>query len=281
MLERERENLATGGRRALLVRLGIAALLITVFVLVPGFVATRSGFLGRYTGLSKAHETWSTSVHAQAACQECHVPPAWTSQTVYAGRMVGEFYLSLVLRSREPKLLKTPTNEACAKCHIDLRTVSPSGDLNIPHRAHVNVLKLKCVQCHKDLVHTTNPAGNHTPAMSGCLKCHDGKTAKNACSACHTNKSLPENHKAANWVIVHPTKQNEVDCAKCHKWTEKWCAQCHATRPRSHTKTWRSQHGKKIEQRRNCEVCHEGPFCVRCHGEVPTLNVNPALTKVQ
>ena len=39
--------------------------------------------------------------------------------------------------SREPTLFDKPTNEACLSCHIDLRTVSPKGDLNIPHRAHV------------------------------------------------------------------------------------------------------------------------------------------------
>lgn len=276
-----RESLSGGGRRRLVLRVGIAALLITIFVLVPGYLATRSQFLGRYSDLQKAHDTWSASVHSQASCQNCHVSPAWTAQTAYAGRMLGEFYLSFVMRSRQPKLLGTPTNDACAKCHIDLRTVSPSGDLNIPHRAHVNVLKLTCVECHNDLVHTTNSAGTHTPSMSGCLKCHDGKTAKNNCSACHTNKALPENHKAADWVVVHPDMQKQIDCAKCHKWTGDWCAQCHATRPRSHGKMWRSEHPKNVKSRRNCEACHDAPFCVKCHGEVPSLNFNPALQKVQ
>ena len=52
---------------------------------------------------------------------------------------------------------------ACSKCHVDLRTVSPSGDLNIPHRAHVAVLKMQCVECHDNLVHTTNAAGQPHP----------------------------------------------------------------------------------------------------------------------
>jgi hypothetical protein len=246
---RVRQALSGGGRRRLLALVGIAALLIVVFVLVPGYVATRPQFMNRYQSMKKAHETFSTSVHSQATCQSCHVSPKWTAQTLYAGRMVGEFYLSFVMPSRQPKLLNKPTNDACAKCHVDLRTVSPSGDLNIPHRAHVSVLKLECVQCHADLVHTTNSAGKHTPSMATCLKCHDGKTAKNNCSSCHTNKALPDNHKAADWVIVHPDKQKEIDCTKCHKWTENWCSQCHKTRPRSHTKTWRSEHGKKVEKR--------------------------------
>lgn len=267
-------------RRRLLLIIGVAILVIALFGIVPGYFATRPQFLARYSNLKNAHGTWSTSVHAQASCQSCHISPKWTAQAVYDVRMLGEFYLSFVMPSRQLDLLSTPTNEACSSCHIDLRTVSPQGDLNIPHRAHVAVLKLKCVECHEFLVHETNPEGTHNPRMVKCLTCHDGKKAKNSCSACHTNKALPENHKAADWVIVHSDKQKEIDCAKCHKWTEKWCAQCHATRPRSHTKTWRSDHGKQVKIRRNCEACHDAAFCVRCHGEVPSLNFNPALKPV-
>jgi hypothetical protein len=254
---------------------------LVVFVFIPGYIATQPQFLSRYSNLKNSHETWSTSVHAQASCQSCHVSPGWTAQTIYGARMVGEFYLSFVIPSRQHKLLGTPTNDACLRCHVDLRTVSPSGDLNIPHRAHVNVLKLQCVQCHEYLVHKTNPSGKHTPAMSECLKCHDGKTAKNGCSTCHTNKALPQNHQAADWIVVHPDKQKEIDCAKCHKWTENWCAQCHSTRPRSHTPTWRTDHGAKVKTHRNCEACHDAAFCVRCHGVVPMDNFNPALKVVQ
>jgi hypothetical protein len=276
-----REKLGGVGRGRLLAIIGIVVVVLVVFVAIPGYVASQPKFMDRYANMKNAHETLATSVHAQAKCQDCHVAPKWIPQAVYSGRMLGEFYLSFVFRSRQPKLLATPTNAACSKCHVDLRTVSPSGDLNIPHRAHVAVLKMQCVECHKNLVHTTNAAGNHTPAMTTCLTCHDGKKAKNNCSACHTEKALPENHKAADWIVVHPDKQKEVDCAKCHKWTEKWCAECHKTRPRSHTKTWRSEHGDRVKARRNCEACHDAAFCVKCHGEVPTKNFNPALKVVQ
>lgn len=270
-----------GGRRRLFVIAGIALIFLVVLVIIPGYIASQPQFLNRYSSLKSAHETWTTSVHAEASCQSCHVSPKWTAQTIYSARMLGEFYLSFVVPSRQPKLLGTPTNDACQACHVDLRTVSPSGDLNIPHRAHVSVLKLQCVQCHEYLVHKTNPAGKHTPAMAECLKCHDGKTAKNGCSTCHTDKALPENHKAADWAIVHADKQKEIDCAKCHKWTANWCAQCHSTRPRSHTPRWRTDHGAKVKTHRNCEVCHDAAFCIRCHGEVPSENFNPALKLVK
>jgi len=270
-----------GGRRRLYLRVGIALMLVGVFIVLPGYVANQPRFLQRYPGLRGPYEAWSTSVHAQIRCQACHVAPGPLAQGVYGARMLGEFYLSLVMPARQPGLLSTPTNAACQSCHIDLRTVSPSGDLNIPHRAHVSVLKLKCVDCHTYLVHATNPEGTHTPRMVTCLKCHDGKKAKSACSTCHTNKRVPESHRAADWLVIHGTQQSKIDCTQCHKWTAEWCSECHSRRPRSHSKLWRTEHPAKVKLHRNCEVCHEGVFCVRCHGEVPTLNLDPALKIVR
>lgn len=269
------------GKRRLFVRLGIVAIVIVLFVIVPGYISSRPQFLQRYEGLQGSYGTWATSVHAQVACQNCHVSPTLTAQTAYRARMLGEFYLSLVLPSRQPRVFAKPTNEACQSCHLDLRTVSPSGDLNIPHRAHVLVLKLKCIECHSYLVHAVNPEGTHTPRMAMCLTCHDGQKAKNECSACHTNKRIPANHRAADWVVVHAQKQGEVDCKKCHKWTANWCSECHARRPKSHTKTWRTDHGAQVKVHRNCEACHGAVFCVKCHGEVPNANFDPALKLAQ
>ena len=280
-LGRAWEALPGKGRSRLFFLLGTVVLAITILVVVPGYIASQPQFFQRYASTNGAYGAWSKSVHAPVPCQGCHVSPTWIDQTVYALRMPGEFYLSFAFPSRQPKILATPTNAACASCHTDLRKVSPSGDLNIPHRAHVTALKLKCVDCHKYLVHERNPKGTNKPTMAGCLTCHDGRTAKNSCSACHTDKALPANHRAADWVIVHPEKQKEIACAKCHGWTANWCAQCHSTRPRSHTKTWRSDHGQRVKTRRDCEVCHEASFCIRCHGEVPMLNFDPTLKLVR
>lgn len=272
---------ADDSRRKWLVRIGIAAAAIALFVLAPGYIATQPGFLRRYPAYERPYQTWTKSVHAQAACQSCHVGPNAVARTAFGARMTGEFYLSLLPVSRNPKLLRTPSNDACASCHIDLRTVSPSGDLNIPHRAHVDVLKIPCIKCHAFLVHEKNPEGTNSPRMETCLVCHDGTKAKNQCTACHNNKGAPESHRKGDWLIVHPTKQGVIDCKKCHNWTEDWCAKCHARRPRSHGADWRAAHPVKVKQHRNCEACHKGDFCVRCHGERPKLNFDPSLKLVQ
>lgn len=274
----ERMNLSPA-RRKWLIRTGIAAGVITVLVIIPGYLAARPSFLARYDNMSAEVETWETSVHAKVSCQRCHVSPDFADQAKYSARMLGEFYISWL--SREPDVMARPTTEACSKCHIDLRTVSPSGDLNIPHRAHVELLELDCVECHIYLVHELSPEGKHVPRMVDCLTCHDGETAKNACATCHTEKATPDSHKAADWKIVHPAMQEQEDCEKCHAWTEDWCVECHTRRPTAHEGKWRSNHRYVVEERRNCEACHKADFCIKCHGEVPQLNFDPALKLVE
>jgi len=258
-------------------RLGIVAVALIVVAVIPGYFALRPSFLTHYPNLRTAHTTWSTSTHKDVVCQQCHVPPTVIAQTSYAARMLGQFYLSLVMPSKLIATFDKPTNAACQDCHVTLVKAAPKGDLLIPHQAHVGVLKLECIQCHAYLVHEKSPEGKHTPPMAACLKCHDGVQAKNACVTCHTAKAAPESHKAADWVIVHPQKQAGADCAKCHGWTKDWCADCHSRRPPSHTADWRTKHAIAVKVRRNCEACHVASDCIRCHGDVPQLNFDPTV----
>jgi len=268
-------------RRKRLLIAGLVVLVVFLLLVLPGILASRPSFFGRYPGLSAKYEPWSTSSHAETGCEECHVSPRFLPRTAYRVRMVGEFYLSLVARGRVPRVFATPTNEACLDCHNDLRSVSPKGDLQIPHRAHVTILKMKCVECHGYLVHEKSPEGKHVPPMRACLKCHDGDTAKNNCTACHTEKAAPATHTAPDWLIVHAQKAAETDCNSCHKWTDDWCADCHARRPASHGADWRAKHGDVVAKHRSCEACHDAQFCIRCHGEVPQENLNPNLKPVE
>jgi len=268
-------------RRVLMyVAVVLAALLLLVGI--PGWIATQPGFMGRYSNTAHAHETWAGSTHKSEDCQDCHVAPGVVPQAGFFLRMAGEFYLSLIPVQRTADFLGTPTNASCQACHSSLVAVSPKGDLNIPHKAHVQVLKIDCVVCHKYLVHDKSPEGRHSPAMATCLKCHDGQRAKSSCSACHRDKALPPSHQAADWLLIHPEKAKTTDCAKCHKWTAaNWCVKCHETKPRTHTADWRKTHAERVKTHRNCEVCHTKAFCLRCHGTFPTLNYDPKLKPVQ
>ncbi len=265
-------------RRRKLVYVAIAVAVFTLLVIVPGYLATRPSF---FSDLTDKYEPWRVSTHLEAGCEGCHVAPDPVAKAVYRTRMVGEFYLSVVSPSRTPDVFAKPTNESCLECHNDLRTVSPEGDLQIPHRAHVTILEMECVQCHNFLVHETSPEGKHTPPMAGCMVCHDGDTAKDSCSACHTQKDAPESHRSGKWLEEHDDHPTDAECIGCHKWAEDWCEDCHSQRPASHGTDWRAVHGARIKEHRSCEGCHDGDFCIECHGEVPQLNFDPTLKMVR
>ncbi|MHB8762178.1 MAG: hypothetical protein ACYC6J_07335 [Coriobacteriia bacterium] len=272
-----------GDRRTRLrwVRTAVAVCFVLALVGLPAYLSALPGFFGRYPALAEQHSEWRTSSHMAVSCDQCHVEPRPVPRAAYRARMVGEFYVSLVARDRVPGLFPRPKNAACLDCHSELRTSSPKGDLQIPHRAHITILEMECVQCHNYLVHELSPEGGHTPPMAGCLKCHDGDTAKDACRACHTEKAAPPDHATEDWLIVHAGHSQDPECATCHKWKRDWCADCHRDRPRSHGPDWRQVHGERVAQHRSCEACHSGTFCVRCHGEVPALNHDPALELVE
>lgn len=267
--------------RRRLMWLGLAVLALAVLVVAPGYYASQPGYLARYPNLSAPYKAWATSKHKDVSCESCHVPPTITAWVAHSAVMVGQFYVSLISPERQLGGYPPPTSATCHGCHESLISVSPDGDLKIPHRAHVDVLGLACVRCHSNLVHHPNAAGRDIPQMITCLTCHDGKQAKNACATCHTAKAAPDSHRAANWDTIHPREVGKVDCASCHAWTVKWCADCHARLPRSHTTTWRADHPPAVKANRNCEVCHTGDFCVRCHGVVPSLNFNAAVKLVE
>lgn len=265
--------------RRLLLRGGLVLLVILVLIVAPTFIASQPSFFKRFATYAPTYESWATSTHASVSCRQCHIKPGIVPRSAHLARMLGEFYIAFLPISRDPKLLERPTNGACAACHIDLRTVSTTGDLNIPHRAHIEMLEMACVDCHNYLVHELGPHGAKTPSMAGCLTCHDGETAKSECAACHTDKDPPKTHLASNWLIAHATAPVK-ECVTCHKWTENWCSDCHSKRPDSHTDNWRATHRLAVEINRNCEACHKGTHCIRCHGIVPTLNFDPTLTLV-
>lgn len=279
--ERTPQNppVAAPTRRRLLLRGGVVLLAVLVLAVAPALLAAQPSFFKRFSAYAPAYESWATSTHASISCRQCHIEPGIVARSTHSARMLGEFYLAFLPISHEPELLGRPVNDACLMCHMDLRTVSTKGDLNIPHRAHIDMLEMECVDCHDHLVHEPGPHGATTPSMAGCLTCHDGEMAKSDCAACHTDKDPPETHLTGEWLIAHATAPVE-ECATCHDWTENWCSDCHAKRPVSHGDDWRATHRLAVEINRNCEACHQSPHCIRCHGIVPSLNLDPPLTPV-
>jgi hypothetical protein len=254
-------------RRKLWVWLGAAvALVVFVLVALPVFSTLQPEYYERYPALKARMQNWRTSTHARISCAGCHMDPGPMGFLAFAAKSIPDFYSQLIQGPRATNLLSIPDKEACQKCHTNYRQVSPQGDLLIPHRAHVVVLKMNCADCHKDLVHSANTRGFNRPEMSTCLRCHDGKTATNKCEKCHTGKQAPPNHKAKDWLQVHGQKTRTVDCGKCHGFVQNYCADCHKKRPPSHAGNWKTGHQTAaVKNQKACSVCHEEKFCKTCH----------------
>lgn len=234
------------------------------------------------------------SSHSQFKCMDCHQRPAF-------GILKTDEVAEAV--AREVGLTRMVSNEVCKQCHSTNRTVSPSGDIQVPHERHL-AQGLYCMKCHQGVVHGKEAVGGSGiiqfsgPAMTTCINCHIERGITTNCSACHTGDREPDSHKAAGWLTSHGerARQDIGVCAMCHAYTKlkavkvttqgeagsfaqanAFCSQCHLNRPVTHTETWTVDH--PIEARSDqegCLVCHkdvpaeEGErvaevYCGQCH----------------
>jgi len=248
-----------------------ALIIIGVFIGLPYYLVSRPVFFKGFAGTKSYHDSWSISTHAEVNCVRCHTKPAGSDLAAFYLQRGLELYIRSVFHLARPLSWRKPPSEACVVCHATSRKASPSGDLLIPHKAHVDVLKMKCIDCHQYVVHKKNPEGKHTPRMATCLKCHNGRKADNQCKSCHKKKSYPASHRSEEWLVVHSQKEEEKseDCVKCHGWVKDYCRNCHERKPASHAVRWRTLHPLKVASNRNCSQCHKDKFCITCHGEIP------------
>jgi hypothetical protein len=255
--------------RRIWVRVVSAAAVVAIVLLVlPVFSTLQPAYYERYPSMRARMDNWRASTHARVPCSGCHVNPGIGGFLEFAARSVPAFYSQLLQGPSSTNLLQVPGRAACQKCHTNYREVSAAGDLRIPHRAHVEVLKIDCPVCHRNLVHSPNALGYNKPEMSMCLStCHDGKQAKNQCVACHTQKEVPESHHRSDWLRIHPAMARKIDCGKCHAWQPDYCRQCHLQRPASHAGNWKTNHQirAKAEGTKGCLFCHGAAFCKKCH----------------
>jgi hypothetical protein len=219
------------------------ALAIIVLLGLPVFSLLQPGYYGRYEDLGPRMDNWRESTHARIACSACHVEPGVGGYVSFAAQAIPAFYSQLFQGPRPENLLSTPGTEACNRCHTSYRQVSATGDLLIPHQAHVEVLEVNCSVCHADLVHSVNEKGFNAPEMETCLElCHDGEQASTECLDCHTAKQVPEDHNREDWLQVHEVMSETIDCGECHAWSPDFCADCHAERPDTHEGNWKKLH---------------------------------------
>lgn len=253
-------------------RIGVVVLILIGFVAIPSLITFHPRFCA--TCHPQSYKIWLASTHKHVSCSDCHIKSDIESVLLSRLGLGKKVLMKLnpeVDVAKPASFLGHPPNEMCDRCHKQRRTISTSGDLKIPHLSHTKLRKLHCVDCHRSLVHKSSSVKRNRQSMISCYRCHDGKKAPNSCSACHTEKALPDDHRSPNWLKVHSQiQQTKPDyCFDCHGWVKDYCAECHQRKPRSHFTEWpgwRAKHQALIlsEESQGCKQCH-GDICVSCH----------------
>ncbi|HET6498088.1 MAG TPA: hypothetical protein VFH17_03435 [Coriobacteriia bacterium] len=245
----------------------VIAPVIVVLLVWPLVSLLQPTYYERYPHLRERMDNWRVSTHGRMTCAGCHIEPGVRGHLEFAARSIPAFYSQLIEGPHEENLFAPPGREACQQCHTSFRQVSADGDLLIPHRAHVEILEIDCVQCHSELVHAESPEGFNRPSMRGCLEqCHDGEIARAECVNCHTRKHVPDDHLREDWLEIHARMVETQDCGECHAWTPDYCQECHARRPASHAGNWKTAHSERARVRAaGCMVCHSEESCRECH----------------
>jgi len=170
----------------------------------------------------------------------------------------------------------------CTTCHL---SQAPKSSARITdyspkfsHQRHLDQGKLDCVLCHADLDSAiTRHEVGHLPAMTQCMACHDQRSVKNDCRACHLpkDKLTPDDHDM-DWVYRHgisASSMTDARCMQCHNTNQSAamdCNKCHngdqITNP--HPRDYISRHGADAHLSDvECNVCHETSYCNNCHAQ--------------
>jgi len=283
-------------RKKLVAVLGIVilvAILIAVYVSTRYITATAADTAKRMAPLppspsttvsqvgecANCHEmkpevlTWQVSAHEKFACTICHVDKKAAN---YQGKHESDSY------SKPIKIIDAIPNQVCLQCHSANRTVSPAGDLKVPHQKHLDN-GVACVKCHFGVVHgkiaerdltpflpdpTNFDAWNLDvvkkiatkeyirPSMWTCIDCHKKANVTRQCSACHTTIPTLPSHDQLSWRTDHGKyARNDVQV----------CVNCHAV-PGTPTFIMPSTGDKAADFARAQD------FCYKCHTQRPEFH---------
>ncbi|MHB1420700.1 MAG: cytochrome c3 family protein [Bacillota bacterium] len=274
----------------------------------------RPGFCAGCHENRDEYSTWKVSSHSQFGCLTCHSQPGLNgtlASLVNGTENLILHYVNKTGRTLFRKSTRIIPSERCLGCHTLKRIVTPSGDLTVPHAKHVNVFKVKCLDCHVNVVHGQADVNEEKgqagelppvkinavqtrPSMSICMKCHDGEIAPNDCQICHKKVRIPDTHADPGWKTGNhggEAKQKVRECLNCHAIAagnaapkiasgktlgeivraNDFCWGCHLKRPPGHDEGWSFNH------RERAQVDRQG--CLVCHQEGGRGQVNSSIVQ--
>lgn len=312
--------------RLALITIGLLIFIVTISA--SAIILTMSpGFCKSCHEMTPEYQTWKASSHSEIGCTECHIPPGIANLIIHKITAMREVYYHFSGSYERPiKMGHEIEDSICQECHSKQRQFSVSGDLIIPHWRHQDN-QVKCVHCHAGVSHG-NIAGREAtksgdlskwsfqrgvtetgpkfvrPQMVVCMECHQKQIVSNSCKACHKALPVPDDHKAATWIVGARhgiSAERNIDyCHSCHAYGVKlnnninlkdpfsyvrgnsFCSHCHKTKPGNHTTTWLKVHKVQAlaKGRENCYACHmikkpqandnvAPTYCNKCHWYKP------------
>ncbi|HVJ48055.1 hypothetical protein [Desulfitobacterium sp.] len=211
--------------------------------------------------------TWQASSHSKIACIQCHqeINAAHLVQLIHFTK---KYYLPIQVKEPVP-------NSICENCHSENRTVTPRGDLTVPHQKH-ETEGIACTTCHIGVAHGgiaerqetidgdfsrwTDVTGRQnmawqykTMSMTECLNCHKDRNGPQDCKSCHSRIIPPPSHQPKEWVQngLHGQEafKNLDSCNECHSYSMNLV---------------RVQNNDKV-----ISYARSNSFCVECHSKKP------------
>ncbi|MDQ7826719.1 MAG: NapC/NirT family cytochrome c [Candidatus Eremiobacteraeota bacterium] len=212
------------------------------------------------------YESWKNSPHKDLQCVQCHISPGTKNLVVHKTKSLKQVYVHF--KGVKPGDIKGHVPDVnCTQCHKESPELVEYHSLKITHKKHLT-LGVKCVFCHKNVVHGAGSDFLHNPTMATCITCHDGKKTSNKCSVCHVGEIERDRRGyQEKWVTNHKRnikESGEESCKRCHH--KDYCTNCHKS-IFPHSRDFESSphiaDAKKDESR--CKRCHDKQFCDACH----------------
>lgn len=246
-----------------------------------------------------APETMTSEVtsHAKFSCTTCHVAPGVGNYIQGKLKVVGYIGKHITGKSSPTIVSSEPIQTlVCENCHSTMRSVTASGDINIPHDKHL-AQGIACTACHGGVAHafvaerglTTKESlktvswsvakaeevskfDDTKTAMESCLDCHDqvnaGKTpwldnqglGKTEQQRVDERQNAEKQAKDGTGKLVPQAVQTLATPGTNQLTAPIRCAPCHKAiqTPVNHVdKSWGTTHGFTAEK--------DPSWCAQCH----------------
>ena len=213
---------------------------VTIFVFSMDLDQNSGETCSQCHSMQPQYLTWQASTHKNVGCVECHADTG-VEGSIQLAKDLGRYVFREVTGTYVApiRLFEKVEDDRCIRCHNMDRDVSASGDILIPHQAHLD-RNVRCESCHRALAHggaarrgetrfggtgwdeqranVTMAWKNTTAPMDDCMQCHFRRRVTTECKACHTGLNLPEYHQANDFHFNHGAEVNAdlEGCNVCH-----------------------------------------------------------------